>query len=57
MIQKKFYDGYYNGMIDTQTLKPISLKTQARAAAVMRAFGPIIQTKKLRFFILHFSLL
>lgn len=34
-------------MIDTQTLKPISLKTQARAAAVMRAFGPIIQYKKI----------
>jgi RHS repeat-associated protein len=44
---KKVYDGYYNGMIDTQTLKPISLKTQARAAAVMGAFGPIIQYKKI----------
>lgn len=34
-------------MIDTQTLKPISLKTRARAAAVMGAFGPIIQYKKI----------
>ena len=44
---KMVYDGYYNGMIDTQTGKPISIATQARAAAVMGAFGPIIQYKKI----------
>ena len=44
---KKVYDGYYTGMIDTQTRRPISLKTQFRAAAVMAAFGPIVKHKTL----------
>ncbi|WP_264535498.1 hypothetical protein [Flavobacterium sp. N1736] len=43
---KKVYNDYYNYTIDSQTRQPISFQTQLRAAAVMSAFGPIIQVKQ-----------
>jgi RHS repeat-associated protein len=43
---KKVYHDYYNYAIDSQTRQPISFQTQLRAAAVMSAFGPIVQVKQ-----------